>query len=112
MPGTNSAGASMPNKQLVEMLLRSRLFRDYENVFTKATGLPLALRPLEFWQLEHHGKTRSLASFDRSTVLMDDLSSAVRHGTIRAAGPRRGDRREAGLARLFTRRRRSIVATR
>jgi len=47
----------MPNKQLVEMLLRSRLFRDYENVFTKATGLPLALRPLEYWQLEHHQKT-------------------------------------------------------
>ena len=39
------------------MLLRSRLFRDYENVFTRATGLPLALRPLEYWQLEHHDKT-------------------------------------------------------
>jgi AraC-like DNA-binding protein/ligand-binding sensor protein len=47
----------MPNKQLVEMLLRSRLFCDYESVFTKATGLPLALRPLEYWQLEHHQKT-------------------------------------------------------
>jgi AraC-like DNA-binding protein/ligand-binding sensor protein len=46
----------MANKQLVEMLLRSRLFRDYENVFTKATGLALALRPLEYWQLAHHGK--------------------------------------------------------
>src|SRR6266513_4662907 len=45
------------NKQLIEMLLRSRLFRDYESVFTKATGLPLALRPLEYWQLEHHQKT-------------------------------------------------------
>jgi AraC-like DNA-binding protein/ligand-binding sensor protein len=56
MPGTNSAGASMPNKQLVEMLRRSRLFRDYESVFTKATGLPLTLRPLEYWQLAHHGK--------------------------------------------------------
>ena len=44
------------NKQLVEMLRRSRLFRDYENVFTKATGLALTLRPLEFWQLAHHGK--------------------------------------------------------
>jgi AraC-like DNA-binding protein len=32
------------------------LFRDYETVFTKATGLPLTLRPLEFWQLAHHGK--------------------------------------------------------
>src|SRR5437868_9496570 len=45
------------NKQLIGMLLRSRLFRDYENVFTRATGLPLALRPLEYWQLEHHQKT-------------------------------------------------------
>jgi AraC-like DNA-binding protein len=44
------------NKQLIEMLRRSRLFRDYESVFTKATGLPLTLRPLEFWQLAHHGK--------------------------------------------------------
>ena len=44
------------NKQLIEMLQRSRLFRDYESVFTKATGLPLTLRPLEFWQLAHHGK--------------------------------------------------------
>ncbi|HEY8835285.1 MAG TPA: helix-turn-helix domain-containing protein, partial [Chthoniobacterales bacterium] len=56
MPETKPGG-TMPNKQLVEMLLRSRLFRDYESVFTKATGLPLALRPLEYWQLEHHQKT-------------------------------------------------------
>ncbi len=38
------------------MLRRSRMFRDYENVFTKATGLALTLRPLEFWQLAHRGK--------------------------------------------------------
>lgn len=38
------------------MLLRSRLYRDYETVFTKATSLALALRPLEYWQLAHHGK--------------------------------------------------------
>jgi len=46
MSETSSTG-TITNKQLVEMLIRSRLFRDYENVFTKATGLPLALRPLE-----------------------------------------------------------------
>jgi AraC-like DNA-binding protein/ligand-binding sensor protein len=56
MPETKTDG-TIANKQLVETLLRSRLFRDYENVFTKATGLPLALRPLEYWQLEHHHKT-------------------------------------------------------
>jgi AraC-like DNA-binding protein len=50
-------GENAANRQLINMLLRSRLFRDYENVFTKATGLPLALRPLEYWQLEHHQKT-------------------------------------------------------
>jgi len=46
----------MANKHLIEMLVRSRLFRDYESVFARATGLPLALRPLEYWQLAHHGK--------------------------------------------------------
>ena len=44
------------NKQLIDTLLRSRLFRDYESVFTKATGLPLTLQPLDYWQLAHHGK--------------------------------------------------------
>ncbi len=57
MPQANGSDGTISNKQLVELLLRSRLFRDYENVFTKATGLPLALRPLEYWQLEHHQKT-------------------------------------------------------
>src|SRR6516164_4030120 len=49
-------GENSANKQLVNMLLRSRLFRDYEGVFTKATGLALTLRPVEFWQLAHRGK--------------------------------------------------------
>jgi len=44
------------NKKLIEALRRSKLFRNYEDVFNKATGLPLALRPLEYWQLAHHGK--------------------------------------------------------
>ncbi len=47
---------SKANKQLIDALLRSRLFRDYESVFTRATGLPLTLRPLDYWQLAHHGK--------------------------------------------------------
>ena len=51
------ASRTESNKQLIDMLRRSRLFRDYERVFTKATGLPLALRPLEYWQHEHHNKT-------------------------------------------------------
>jgi AraC-like DNA-binding protein/ligand-binding sensor protein len=50
------AGEGRANKQLIAALLRSRLFRDYESIFTKATGLPVTLRPLEYWQLAHHGK--------------------------------------------------------
>lgn len=56
MAEASDAGQSKEDKQLINMLLRSRLFRDYESVFTKATGLPLTLRPVEFWQLAHHGK--------------------------------------------------------
>ena len=49
-------GDGSANKQLIDALLRSRLFRDYESVFTRATGLPLTLQPLDYWQLAHHGK--------------------------------------------------------
>src|SRR5262249_27446822 len=35
---------------------RSKLFRRYEQVFSEATGLPLTLRPVDYWQLEHNGK--------------------------------------------------------
>ena len=44
------------NKQLIDTLRRSKLFRRYEQVFSEATGLPLTLRPVEYWQLAHHGK--------------------------------------------------------
>lgn len=44
------------NRGLVEALANSRIFQDYERAFTEATGLPVALRPVETWQLPHHGK--------------------------------------------------------
>ena len=43
-------------KQLIDTLRRSKLFRSYEQVFSEATGLPLTLRPVDYWQLEHQGK--------------------------------------------------------
>jgi AraC-like DNA-binding protein/ligand-binding sensor protein len=52
----SEAAEGNANRQLIAALVRSRLFREYENVFTKATGLPLMLRSLEYWQLAHHGK--------------------------------------------------------
>jgi AraC-like DNA-binding protein/ligand-binding sensor protein len=44
------------NRDLIDALRRSKLFRNYEQVFSEATGLPLALRPVDYWQLEHQGK--------------------------------------------------------
>ena len=43
------------NKQLVEKLSQSAIYRDYVRAFSAATGLPLALRPVEHWQLGMHG---------------------------------------------------------
>ncbi len=43
------------NKQLVEKLTRSAIYRDYVRAFSAATGLPLALRPVEHWQLAMRG---------------------------------------------------------
>lgn len=55
------AGTENPHKELINALRRSKLYRSYERVFNEATGLPLALRPREYWQLAHHGKTNENA---------------------------------------------------
>ena len=39
---------------LVEALCSSKIYQDYERAFSEATGLPVALRPVESWQLPHH----------------------------------------------------------
>jgi len=41
---------------LLEAILSSNLFKEYERAFTGATGLPLALRSVESWRLPHHGE--------------------------------------------------------
>ena len=43
------------DKELVRKLAASSLFQDYQHAFGEATGLPLALRSLEVWQLAHAG---------------------------------------------------------
>jgi len=55
MPNLDANGAK-ENRELIDALRRSKLFRNYEQVFSEATGLPLALRPVDYWQLEHQGK--------------------------------------------------------
>ena len=41
---------------LIQRLSRSELYNEFEEAFCVSTGLPLTLRPLEFWQLAHRGQ--------------------------------------------------------
>ena len=43
-------------RHLIEALANSKIYQDYERAFSEATGLPLALRSVESWQLPHNGK--------------------------------------------------------
>jgi AraC-like DNA-binding protein/ligand-binding sensor protein len=40
---------------MVAQLKQSQIYRDYEQAFRETTGLPIALRPLEAFDLPHHG---------------------------------------------------------
>jgi len=53
---SNADGHGSGDRALIEALVSSRVFQEYERAFTEATGLPVALRPVESWQLPHHGK--------------------------------------------------------
>ena len=116
------------NKHLIDMLRRSRLFRDYEGVFSKATGLPLALRPLEYWQHEHHNKTnenpfcRMLAERPATlSVCLQSHAEIVRHtgtsprtetcpfGLTETAVPVRLGKRTIGFLRIGQVLRRSAI---
>ena len=44
------------DRELLKALASSRIFADYERAFTETTGLPIALRAAESWQLANHGK--------------------------------------------------------
>jgi Response regulator containing CheY-like receiver domain and AraC-type DNA-binding domain len=44
------------NGNVIEKLTGSAVYQDYERAFSEATGLPVALRPVESWQLPHRGK--------------------------------------------------------
>ncbi len=46
------------NGQLLEALTQSEFFQEYERAYTEATGLPVALRPVETWQIPLHGKRK------------------------------------------------------
>ena len=41
-------------KHLIQSLADSKIYQEYAHAFSTTTGLPLALRPVETWQLPHH----------------------------------------------------------
>lgn len=43
------------SRQLVGQLKQSQIYRDYEQAFRDTTGLPINLRPIESFDLPHHG---------------------------------------------------------
>ena len=47
---------SNSDKKLIDALASSKVYRQYERTFSEATGLPLALRPVQFFGLPFHGK--------------------------------------------------------
>ncbi|HWW00162.1 MAG TPA: helix-turn-helix domain-containing protein [Candidatus Acidoferrum sp.] len=51
-----SVKAAGGDRSLIDALTHSKVYQDYEKAFTEATGLPVALRPVESWQLPLHGK--------------------------------------------------------
>jgi len=59
----NSSNASAPSspfaendRTIAETLTQSSIYKDYEQAFEELTGLPVSFKPLESWQLPHHGK--------------------------------------------------------
>jgi AraC-like DNA-binding protein len=56
---TTTKAIDMHNEQnLAEALANSKIYQDYERAFSETTGLPVALRPVESWQLPHHGRRK------------------------------------------------------
>ena len=58
---TPAPGAVNSNDQLIETLRRSATFQNYERAFAVTTGMPLALRSVENWQLPFRGLRRESA---------------------------------------------------
>lgn len=41
---------------LIESLMHSEMFQNYERAYIEATGMPITMRPMETWQLPLHGR--------------------------------------------------------
>jgi len=57
-PSADRLATPGESRVLVEQLSRSEIYQDYEAAFSEASGLPLALRPLDFYGSALSGKTK------------------------------------------------------
>jgi AraC-like DNA-binding protein len=60
------------NRALVNALMNSKIYKEYERAFSDMTGMPVALQPVESWQLPHHGKRNE----NRLCALMSEKSNS------------------------------------
>jgi AraC-like DNA-binding protein/ligand-binding sensor protein len=51
----STESSAQRSRALVAQLKRSQIYRDYEQAFRETTGLPINLRPIEAFDLPHHG---------------------------------------------------------
>ncbi len=58
VPVNGGNGANHNNHHLLDALTHSKVYQDYERAFSETTGMPVALRPVESWQLPHHGQRK------------------------------------------------------
>ena len=54
VPTTNGNGNG--NRTLIEALVGSKIYQEYERAFGNMTGQPISLQPVETWQLPYHGR--------------------------------------------------------
>lgn len=55
----SSTGATAAtSRAMVEQLRASQIYRDYEQAFRETIGLPINLRPIEAYDLPHHGHAK------------------------------------------------------
>ena len=77
---------------LVAQLKRSQVYRDYERAFRETTGLPIALRPIEAFDLPHHGDPKEnpfcalMASSNHSCAACLQLQKSVEDAARLEAG--------------------------
>src|SRR6476660_5219637 len=77
------------NRALLEALAGSKFYHDYERAFSEATGLPVALRPVESWQLPLHGKRHEgtwcalMASKSRSCANCLQVQEQLAHNSAK-----------------------------